>query len=235
MTTEPRFVSTTEQRLHMGLAANVWVAMDNIDTITDHVLGVLGTNRHMTKIHRYVEQKGHTLVSTGQLEVETGLHVKVQLPGDYQAPIDRWRQADPEGAGLVVRLDRGLLSAFGFSAHHYQNPTEKRARERYHGNYRRENVTMVRVDGEPGNPRLTDRIVIESWNERGVGTETTVAFEDDGPNDEVKRMADELLDVIDYGGYKTATYWTTEVVQRACQVLGVTVDQAKAGKRRPTV
>lgn len=240
--TEPRFVTTTEQRLgRYGLAANVWVAYDNVDTIADHVLGLIGTGRRMTVIRRYLNLRRSEdnrerveAVTSGELDVKTGLYVGSEA--EYRKPIDRWSQSNPVGKGLHIHLSPGI-EGFGFGAYEYENPTEERAAERYNGKdgtvfNRREDVTRIRTSGEPGYPRHTDRIVIETWNQHGVGIETTIAFEDDGPNDEVKRMAEELLDVVDYGG-KTTPYWRTGVVARAAQVLGVTIEQAKAGKRRP--
>jgi hypothetical protein len=221
--------SSTQYRLNSG-GGLAFVAMDTIDTITDHLLGIIGTDRRMTRIQRYLNQDNGRVTSSGDLDITTGLTLSTDTR--YPNGIHRWTQSNPVGKGLAVYLGNGIGGGVGIAAYEYEAPTEDDAAKRYHGKSgdvfdRREDVTVVRTEGTPGQPRLTDRITVEHWNTNGVAVETTLAFETNSTADTEREFARELLDVVAYGREATAAYWATPTVERACQILNTTPEQAR--------
>jgi hypothetical protein len=153
-----------------------YAALDTIDPLIDHVLGILGEDREMTLIQRYRTSRDDNDMGLGNATIKTGL--TVADPAEYNVPvIDRFEQRDPHGKGLRVFLQPGLTTGFGFSAYARDAPTEKAVRARYNDkNLRRRDITLVRTNGWPGDPSREDRIEIEDWNEHGVCSDVVIAF-----------------------------------------------------------
>lgn len=158
------------ERLGQSLAYTVFIAEDTFEDVAKFVIGVLGTGRRMTKIRRYVSERDRP----GSLEVKTSLRLEVE-------PGPGWKlggQSNPEGKSLGVRLEPGI-EGFGFGYYlNDEQATEAQVRMRYRRMDKPINVTYVAVEGTPGEYRHTDRIFITEYNQHGVCTETTIAFED---------------------------------------------------------
>lgn len=153
-----------------------YAALDTIDPLIDHVLGILGEGREMTLVHRYRTSRDTADMGLGNATIKTGL--TVADPAEYNVPvIDRFEQPHPHGKGLRVLLQPGLMTGFGFSAYAHDAPTEQAVRTRYNSkDLRRTNITLVRTSGWPGSPSREDRIEIEDWNDHGVCSDVVVAF-----------------------------------------------------------
>lgn len=167
--------------------AVVFVAMDTVDALADHLLAIVGEGREMTRIHNY----RHTVPANptdaqresrglGALTITTGLTVATE--DDVRKPIDRWESTNPVGKGLHIHLGPRLGEGFGINAYEHESPTEDEVRRRYNAHVpgdvysRRRNLMRVAVDAWPGHPNRNDRIHIEDWNDHGVCSETIIAF-----------------------------------------------------------
>lgn len=172
MTTTPAIADRFKHR-----DVTVFVAPDTVEALVAHVRGILGEDREMTVITRYRTNYRSTQVPVDQglstARVLTGMRVADQ--SEYRVPvIEHWKQEDPVGQGLHVRLSPGI-HGFGFGVHVKDVASEAEARDRYRsGRYR--DLTLVRCDGWPGQPSREDRIEIEHWNEHGVCEDTVIAF-----------------------------------------------------------
>lgn len=151
------------------IAYGVYVAPDNFDVVADYLTGIVGTGRRMTLISRYLTRPNDPL-----RDVHTSLRQSTETR--YPDGIERWTQRRPVGHHFVVHLDPGI-HAFGFSVYDGDVPDETAARRIASSDDPR-HITLVQVQGDPGDPSTADRIRIVHWNSYGVATETTIAFEE---------------------------------------------------------
>lgn len=174
---------SVEKRLRHR-SAWVFVALDTIDALTDHVIGLLGPDEHrrMTIVQRYLRSDGDRGDVAGSLTIKTSL-TRAGHGTRYPGGIDRHTQSNPFGKALTVWLGPGI-EAFGFGAYAHEAATEDAVRARYHDTTRRrEDITLLHLNGFPGEPTKDDRVVIEHWNQFGVCSEVTVALDGWNPAD----------------------------------------------------
>jgi hypothetical protein len=153
-----------------------FVAAETVDHLAEKMVGVIG-DRRISVMHRYLGERAGTpsLVAGYRL-----------WHGGISDAITR-----TPGHGVSVCLrgpgDRNYSVRFSVGPH---EETEEQARERYHHpeeqflGQRRE-ITLVMVQGFPGEPHPDDRVRIETWDENGVGEEKIVAFDPIDPFQEV--------------------------------------------------
>lgn len=165
---------------------HAFVALDTIDLLVDHMVGLIGQNRRFTILDQYLSDRPTSLHDTGwRAQTSLRLDPETRYAGDGA---HRWEQrCFPTGKGVTFYTTPGL-GAFGISVydldHEKHNRTEEAAAAYYHAHQsndvfsRRRNVALVRMQGWPGQPSRSDRILIEDWNDHGVCRETLVLFED---------------------------------------------------------
>lgn len=175
---------------------NAFVVADTVDLLADKLVGIIG-DRRMTKMHRYLGEHAGTPRLFPVMRVDHGAF----------------------GGGLNRRSGRSVhvylksqtrgLEGVGFSID-TEGETEDHVAGRYHHPERqwlgqRRNITLVELDGWPGEQGRDDSIRIEYWDEHGVGRETLLVFDDldlveeiawdvKGDSDRHVRMWDEFCD-----------------------------------------
>lgn len=152
-----------------------FVTPDTVDLLADKLIGIIG-DRRMTKMHRYIGDRG------GRPRLFPGLRVDRQAYGDGVS-----RRAGQSVSVYLAGRGRGL-EGIGFGAWR-EEPEEKVAR-RYHYPEdewlgQRRDITLVELDGWPGSPGREDSIRVEYWNENGVGQESILVFDDINLIDEI--------------------------------------------------
>lgn len=133
--------------------------------ITQRIQAMLAHERRMVLIERDINTDGADI-----LKIETGLH----LDTAWGEPIEF--SAHEYGRSMTLHLTPGI-HRIAISAP--KGSTEKDMRMRYaqRGEIRHQPVTYVRLDGSPTTPGRNDFIEIEKWNDHGVGTLATIAFQ----------------------------------------------------------
>lgn len=178
----------------------VFAAMDTMDQIAEHVLGIVGEGRIMNKIATYVHSDG--LDDLSRLDHATGLH-KGGHAG-YPQGHHTWSKAG-EQAGFSVYLTHGYgtlgtMEGFGVGVMDHDAPTERKVRDRHDramaakkaeaeakkagekfdhakfGYAELREVTYIEMHGRPGQPHRDDRIEIMDWNQYGVLRHTIITF-----------------------------------------------------------
>lgn len=146
-----------------------FVTFMTVDVLARKMIGIIG-NRRMTKVRRYLGD------SAGTTDVMAGLYL------DHRGFSDAITHCLARSVGVHLTRRGGAIEGFGFSLDR-DDETEAEVRERYHHPEkhwmgRREEITLVELDGWPGSPQRTDRIRIETWNKHGVGQEVIIVFDD---------------------------------------------------------
>lgn len=146
---------------------HAFVVAETVDLLADKLVGVLA-DRRMTKVHRYLgETSGTPRVFPG-LRVDRGSRTPItRHPGQSVRVHLASQPRRMESVGIWVDGDE----------------SERDAARRYHAPEKewlgqRRNLTRVELEGWPRSPSTEDRVVIEHWNEHGVGQETVLAFDD---------------------------------------------------------
>lgn len=169
-----------------------FVTADTIDLLGAKMIGIIA-DRRMTKMHRYLGKKG------GTPRLFSGLRV---WHGGFGGPTS-FQPRQSVSVSLVS--PHRLLEGVGFSVR--GDETEEQISERYHypaysDEESHRDITMVQLTGWPGEPGKDDSILVEYWNENGVGQETTLVFDDVSP-------VQELAWVVK-GDQERQTYWDNE-------------------------
>lgn len=178
----------------------VFAAMDTMEKITEHVLGIVGEGRIMNKIASYVHSDG--LDSLSHLDHATGLH-KGGHAG-YPQGHNTWSKPG-EQAGFSVYLTHGYgtlgtMEGFGVGVLDHEAPTEAKVKDRHDramaakkakaeakksgeafdhktfGYAELRDITYIEIHGVPGQPHRDDRIEIMDWNQHGVLRHTIITF-----------------------------------------------------------
>lgn len=156
---------------------NYFAAPDKIEELIERTKAVVG-DRRMVVTSRYLDVGGsnHTEVKTAQI-----------IDRSAASPVEVW---DRVNRGIAFRLTHATtgqgLGSFGFSTDRAKDQAEARAI--YHGGGRQE-VTLVKINGWAHEHGHEDHIVIERWNQYGVGHETVIAFDDTDPVQELAKKA----------------------------------------------
>lgn len=146
-----------------------FVVADTVDLLGQKMVGIVA-DRRMTKAHRYLGE------GRGTPKLTAGLQV---WHGGYGGPTTL---RPGLSASISLANGRSLLEGIGFSIRG-ESETEEQVADRYNHPERqwlgqRRDITLVELDGWPGEPRSDDLIRIEYWNEHGVGQETLLVFDD---------------------------------------------------------
>lgn len=145
-----------------------FVTTDTVDALGAKMIGIIG-DRRITKMHRYLGEHG------GTPRLFTGLRV---WPGGYSGPTT---VRPGLSASISLASASRMFEGIGFSTH--SDLAEEDIRERYHHPEtqwlgQRRDITLVELNGWPGQPARDDSIRVEYWNENGVGQETVLVFDD---------------------------------------------------------
>jgi hypothetical protein len=184
-----------ENRLQ-GREGWAYLAQDNIDAVIERIVGIVRTDRLMTKITRYRYHDG--TVSPDDLwaigyDTKTSLHLDHDSEKRGGQPgVKVWSSEFRRQKGVTFRLMPGIES-FGISVGEehsiycseiddfrgYVTDTEEQVAAYVKSEHRTESVTFVRWDGFLGerNNQHGDRIFIQDWNSAGVCIETLILFE----------------------------------------------------------
>lgn len=166
---------TIEQRCRRR-DTTAFVAPETVDALGEKLIDIVA-DRRMTKMHRYLGEHG------GTPRLFPGLRV---WRGGYSGGTTvRSRQSASVSLASAARSFEGI----GFHVSR-DDASEEQLRDRYHHPEkhwlgRRENVTLVQLDGCPGEPGRNDSIRVEHWNEHGVGQESIIVFDDVDPVQEI--------------------------------------------------
>lgn len=153
-----------------------FVVPETVDLLAEKMVGIIA-DRRVTKMHRYLGE------AAGVPRLYPGL--RLNHCGLRDAVVIRQGQSISVALASQSHLFEG--AAFGVGPHH---ETEARAADRYRHPEtqwlgQRRDVTLVEMDGWPGQPAPGDHIRIEDWNEHGVGQETLLVFDDVDPVEEI--------------------------------------------------
>lgn len=146
-----------------------FVVPDTVDLLGQKMVGIVA-DRRMTKMHRYLGEQG------GKPRLFLGLRV---WHGGFGGPTTL---RPGQSASISLASPQHHFEGIGFSVGR-EDETEEQAAKRYHHPEQqwlgqRRDITLVELDGWPGEPQRDDSIRIEYWNENGVGQETIVVFDD---------------------------------------------------------
>ncbi len=168
-------------RLATNPRVSALVAVDTFDVLTERVRVLLGFQRRITLVSRWVDSEDTPTIHVGLCTTQ---------------PIEVRRTHG--GLVATVYLGPGLGCTFGFSTVHHTE-TEAQAWETFHAAAGfRGGLTQVAMSGGlPGNgPALTDRVVIRRWNTDNRCFETVVAFDPGtGVNGVVAAARAKILDM----------------------------------------
>jgi hypothetical protein len=157
---------------------NAFVVTTTVDGLAEKLLGIVG-ERRITLMRRYLGESG------GEPRITTGLRLE---RGGYAGPITR---RPTESVHVRLTNDARTWEGFGFGIH-LASETEEQVAHRYRHPEeqwmgQRRDIMYVELHGWANEPRRDDRIVIERWNEHGVGEEVRIAFDDLDPVDVLAR------------------------------------------------
>lgn len=159
-----------------GRHTRAFVTADTVDQLATKLVGIIA-DRRMTKMHRYLgERSGIPTVlaglrvdrraSNGGVNIRPGQAVSVYLASQSRGL---------EGVSFGVHRDDETEDGVAAKYHHPEKQWLGERRE----------VTLVELDGWPGQPGRDDSVRIEYWNEHGVGQEIILAFDDLDPIQEI--------------------------------------------------
>lgn len=153
-----------------------FVTPETVNPLGEKMIGIIA-DRRMTKMHRYLGERG------GKPQLYAGLRV---WTGGLTAPTTiRSRQS----AAITLASHQRPFEGLGFSIGH-EDLTEEQFAQRYHHPEQqwlgeRRNITLVELNGWPQSPTSDDSVRIEHWNKHGVGHETIIIFDDIDPIQEI--------------------------------------------------
>lgn len=149
------------------VTTRAFVTADTVDALADKMLGIIG-DRRAIRLDQYLgDHAGIPELVPGQRVWHCGI-------GD---PVRRTaRQSMYVTLGSHIHGVKGV----GFSIGH-NDDTEDDLIARYNSKQdprARRDLTVVSLNGCPGEPRPKDNIRVEHWNKDGVGRATTLVFDD---------------------------------------------------------
>jgi hypothetical protein len=167
----------TIQQRHQRRATSAFVAVDTVDLLADKLIKMIG-ERRTTLVRRYLGD------APGRPLIVSGLRLSHQGIGD------------PVTATTMQSVSVNLVNTWGnHQSVHFgvqrAGETEAQVRDRYDNPaqhtvlHQRKDIIFVELVGWPGSPHQDDRVRIERWNASGVGEETTLAFDDINPVQEI--------------------------------------------------
>ena len=164
-------IGLAERSKHQDL--HVMATMDTMPVIEQRIRNLLRWGRRITIVQSWIHG-----TDSGNPDVKVGLTIDTAA---YQGGLRSHRGDDQHGFAVYLRPG---LSGFSVHAYAHEDATEEDAWRRYHNEEtRRSNLTRLIIDGGfdgDHGPRNDDQILIENWNENGVGQRTMIAF-DPGP------------------------------------------------------